>query len=156
MLQYYVQMARSQHSHATNYTTLATSQHRLGREADRTSNLLRRPFRRSLRSGSSSSTSSGASSLHVAHDELRCIRAITSVCQMWCQNDGLTRANQIAGMAHNLRVASSDFANRLAVVWVAEDNGAADKGRVLRREHVCSVVYELATLTVMEISTVVP
>lgn len=63
------------------------------------------------------------------------------------QNDSLTSANKIAGCTDNLCVCSSDFANSLAVVWVAEDDSAGDKGRVVSAKHGGCIVNELTSLT---------
>jgi hypothetical protein len=163
VLQHYVQSARSHHSTTTpprhKYRLIVISQNRLGREPDGASSLL--SFARRLRCTSSCSASCGTScgascgrrSFHVANDELRCSGAISSICQMWCQDNSLTGADQIPSVADDLCVTSSDFANWLAVVWVAEDDGAVDEGCVRCREHVRGVVYELTTLTVMIVSS---
>lgn len=65
---------------------------------------------------------------------------------MGWQNDSLTRADKIARCTDNLCVCSGDFADGLAVVWVAEDDGAGDKGRVVSAEHGSCVVDELTSL----------
>jgi hypothetical protein len=86
-------------------------------------------------------------SLHVADNERRSISAVDSICQMRCQDNSGSRADQVAGMANHLGVGCRDFAHRLAVVWVTEDDSAVDESRVLRGKHVRGIVYELATLS---------
>jgi hypothetical protein len=50
-------------------------------------------------------------------------------------------------MANDHGVARCDLSDRLAVVWVAEDDRAVDESGVLRGKHVRGIVHELTTLT---------
>jgi hypothetical protein len=60
----------------------------------------------------------------------------------------LTRADEITGGTDDLGVCSENITDGLTVIWVAEDDGAADEGVVLSAEHRCCVVDDLASLTV--------
>jgi hypothetical protein len=55
-------------------------------------------------------------------------------------------------MANDHGVARSDLSNRLAVVRVAEDDRAVDKGGILRGKHVRGIMHELATLTARKVN----
>jgi hypothetical protein len=69
---------------------------------------------------------------------------------MWREDNSLSRTNQVAGVADDHGVRSSNLSNGLAVVWVTEDDCAVDERGVCWRKHVCSVVYQLTTLAKIE------
>jgi hypothetical protein len=63
------------------------------------------------------------------------------------KDDCLTGTDEITSRANDLGVCGCDLTDSVTIVWVAEDDGAADEGRVCRAEHGCCVVDELTTLT---------
>jgi hypothetical protein len=111
----------------------------------------RGPSRSSSRTRSSASSSRG---LHVLDNESCCSSTVSSVSEMRCQNDSLSRTDQVSCVADDLSVTSSDLANRLAVVWVTEDDSAVDEGCVLCGKHACGIVNELTTLTIMILASI--
>ena len=68
---------------------------------------------------------------------------------MRCKDDSLTGADQITGVSDNFGVGSTNIANRLAIVWVTEDDGTLDEFRLVGSKHRSSIVDELSSLTVI-------
>lgn len=96
------------------------------------------------------SSGGSSASFRVLNNKVSSFVSVTSIAQVRRQNDGLARANEVAVGADDLLVL--DLGDGVRVVWVAKDDGRRDRGRGGGVQLLRSIVDELPSLTVPDIS----